>query len=89
MYNLNMKEIIDQKFSEERALYNIKDTKIINCRFEGIEDGETKEMALANLYKNNEWIKTNGFLETRMRCYAILKPERLEILKNIINDAGF
>lgn len=63
--------------------------KLDSLQVLGIEDGETKEMALANLYKNNEWIKTNGFLETRMRCYAILKPERLEILKNIINDAGF
>lgn len=43
----------------------------------GIEDGESEEEALANLHKNNTWIKTNGFSELRIRCYAILKPDIL------------
>ena len=55
----------------------------------GIEDGETEKEALVSLYKNNEWIKANGFSESRMRCYAILKPEKLEVLKNILNSTGF
>lgn len=41
----------------------------------GIECGKTEEEALANLYKNNEWIKANGFLESRISCYVILRPE--------------
>ena len=33
-----MKTIINEKFSYERALYNLKDTKLINVSFEGKED---------------------------------------------------
>ncbi|MDE6584243.1 MAG: DUF3737 family protein, partial [Anaeroplasmataceae bacterium] len=36
-----MKEIKNQRFGEERALYGIEDACIINCRFEGEEDGES------------------------------------------------
>lgn len=36
-----MKKIIDKTFSSERALYNESDVKLINCRFEGEEDGES------------------------------------------------
>ncbi|MBE6136877.1 MAG: DUF3737 family protein [Erysipelotrichaceae bacterium] len=36
-----MKEIKDKSFQEERALYNSANLKIINCRFEGEEDGES------------------------------------------------
>lgn len=36
-----MKKIENQKFDEERALYNIKNTEILNCRFEGEKDGES------------------------------------------------
>lgn len=60
-----------------------------NLQILGIEDGETEEEALANLYKNNEWIKANGFSESRMRCYAILRPNKLKILKDILNGSGF
>lgn len=42
----------------------------------GIEDGETEKEALANLYGHNGWIKEKGFSESRIRCYAILKPEK-------------
>ncbi len=50
----------------------------------GIEDGETKEEALANLYKNNKWIEENNFSKLKMRCYAILNPEILEGIKTIV-----
>ena len=36
-----MKEIRNERFGEERALYGITDTAVIDCRFEGIEDGES------------------------------------------------
>lgn len=37
-----MQKIIEGKrFGEERALYNISDAQILNCRFEGEEDGES------------------------------------------------
>ena len=59
-----------------------------NLQVLGIEDGETEE-ALTSLYKNNKWIKANGFSELRMRCYAILKPEKLKVLKDILDGSGF
>lgn len=33
--------IQDKIFDEERALYNLKDTSVVNCRFEGSADGES------------------------------------------------
>ena len=39
----------------------------------------------ANLYKNNEWIEQNGFKESHMRCYAILKPEILQDIKDTMS----
>ena len=36
-----MKQIANQVFDEERALYNLNDAFVINCRFEGPRDGES------------------------------------------------
>ena len=36
-----MKTIKDQTFDQERALYNLKDTIVKNCKIEGEEDGES------------------------------------------------
>ena len=36
-----MKQILNQSFDEERALYNLKNTKVINCTFAGAKDGES------------------------------------------------
>lgn len=36
-----MKKIENLNFEEERALYNLKDTEIINCNFAGKKDGES------------------------------------------------
>ena len=36
-----IKFISNQTFDEERSLYNIKDTEVLNCRFEGPADGES------------------------------------------------
>lgn len=46
--------------------------KLENLQVLGIEYGKTREEALTNLYKNNEWIKANGFSESRIRCHSIL-----------------
>lgn len=54
----------------------------------GIEDGENEEEAFANLHKNNEWIKAVGFSDLRVRCFAILKPKKLETIKDILNQAA-
>lgn len=34
-------QISNQTFDEERSLYNIKDTEVLNCKFEGPADGES------------------------------------------------
>ena len=36
-----IKQIKDKIFDEERSLYNIKNTEVINCKFEGPADGES------------------------------------------------
>ena len=54
----------------------------------GIEDGENEEEAFTNLHKNNEWIKAVGFSDLRVRCFAILKPKKLETIKDILNQAA-
>ena len=36
-----IKYISNQQFDEERSLYNIKDTEVLNCKFEGPADGES------------------------------------------------
>ena len=43
--------IKDASFSEERALYNLHDALVKNCRFEGEEDGA--------FYANNNYIARN------------------------------
>lgn len=35
------KQISNQKFDEERSLYNLIDKEVLNCRFEGPADGES------------------------------------------------
>ena len=35
-------DVIENKtFDLERSLYNLKDTKVINCIFQGVNDGES------------------------------------------------
>lgn len=36
-----MKRIENKQFDEERALYGLRDTEVINCRFDGPADGES------------------------------------------------
>lgn len=50
-----MKEVKNRKFDEERALYAIENTAVINCRFEGPADGEsafkeTKDIVVKDSY---------------------------------------
>ena len=44
-----MKEIIGKRFGEERALYNLNNSKVIDCRFEGEEDGESALKEASNI----------------------------------------
>lgn len=48
-----MKKIFDQIFPYERALYNQKDAIIVNCRFEGEEDGESALKECENIVMQN------------------------------------
>ena len=50
------------------------DAELESLQILGIEYGETKEEALDNLYKNNDWIIANGFSESSIRSYTILEP---------------
>ena len=48
-----MKEIKDLILDEERALYDLKNTKIVNIKFDGIQDGESALKECGNLNINN------------------------------------
>ena len=48
-----MKLIKDERFGLERALYNSKNVTIENCRFEGIEDGESALKECSNIVIND------------------------------------
>lgn len=45
--------IKSKRFGEERALYNQEDIKLIDCRFEGIEDGESALKECTNIQLEN------------------------------------
>ena len=36
-----MKQIVNKTFDEERSLYNLKETEVLNCTFAGEKDGES------------------------------------------------
>lgn len=52
--------------------------EIENLQVLGIEDGISQSEATDNLFKNNGWIKENGFSEERIRCYQIIKMQKNE-----------
>ncbi len=54
-----MKEIVNKQFQEERALYNAKGVKLISCRFEGEEDGESA------LKESSDFILEKCFMDLR------------------------
>ncbi len=47
------KEIIGQQFDEERALYNLRDTNVIDCVFAGPADGESALKEARNVKLEN------------------------------------
>lgn len=48
-----MQTIKKQKFPYERDLYNIKDTKLVDCEFKGVEDGESALKECHNIELEN------------------------------------
>lgn len=46
-------EIKNKRFGEERALYNLNNTKVIDCQFEGEEDGESALKEASNIELKN------------------------------------
>lgn len=70
-----MKEIKNEYFDIERALYNLKDTKLINCRFEGVNDGES-------VLKEARNIKLDG-------CYFNLRYPLWHVKTLEANDSYF
>ncbi|MBQ7277084.1 MAG: DUF3737 family protein [Bacilli bacterium] len=75
--NINYKKIINnESFGEERALYNNDGLKLLNCKFEGIEDGESALKESQNLMvldcdfklRYPFWHVTNAIIE-KTRLY--------------------
>lgn len=62
-------------YTDEGYTIAPNNAELENLQILGIEYGETKEDALDNLYKNNDWIITNGFSESRICSYTIFESE--------------
>ena len=60
-----MKKIANQTFPSERALYNENDAEIINCRFEGEEDGESA------LKECSQILMKNCFMDLRYPLWHV------------------
>lgn len=48
-----MEKIENLKFDEERILYNLKDTEVLNCNFAGEKDGESVLKEARNIIVKN------------------------------------
>lgn len=60
-------------YTDEGYTVSPDDVILDSLQILGIEDGDTKDEALENLYKNNEWIKDSGFKESKIRCLSVLR----------------
>ena len=60
-----MKKIANQTFPSERALYNENNAEIINCRFEGEEDGESA------LKECSQILMKNCFMDLRYPLWHV------------------
>lgn len=58
-------------YTDEGYTVAPNDCKLDSLQILGIEDGETRDEALSRLYRNNEWIKTNGFSESGVSSFVI------------------
>lgn len=61
-------------YTDEGYAVDPNNNSLDSLQILGIENGETKDEALANLFHNNEWITMNGFSESRISYFLILKP---------------
>lgn len=72
-----MNEIKNKKYDVERALYNLKDTKVINCQFSGKQDGESVLKETRNI------IVDSCFFELR---YPLWHSLQFEVLNSKFNE---
>lgn len=64
-----MQRFIDHTFDEERALYHLTDIEVINCRFDGIRDGESAIKECSNV------IVKNSFFNLRYVLWCLNKAD--------------
>ena len=64
------KVISDKCFSAERALYHSEGLTLINCRFEGIEDGESA------LKESKDIIAKNCYMDLRYPYWHVRNLSR-------------
>ena len=72
-----MNEIKNKKFAEERALYNLKETRVISCNFEGALDGESALKETRNI------IIDSCFFALR---YPLWHSQKFEIINSHFNE---
>lgn len=71
------KQVSNQIFDEERSLYNIKNTEVVNCRFEGPADGESV------LKEGRNYIVKDCSFSLR---YPMWHAKRFELLNSEMDD---
>ncbi|HMM00469.1 MAG TPA: DUF3737 family protein [Bacilli bacterium] len=71
------KIIKDQIFQEERALYNLQDAELINCRFDGPLDGES------SLKETNHIIIRDSYFNLR---YPLWHAHHFELIDSQLDD---
>ena len=72
-----MKEIKNLILDEERALYNLKDTKVINVKFDGPQDGESALKECDNI------IVSNCYFNLR---YPLWHVKKFELINSEMTD---
>lgn len=71
------KQITNQTFDEERSLYNIKNTEVVNCKFEGPADGESV------LKEGRNYIVKNCSFSLR---YPMWHAKKFELINSKMDD---
>lgn len=61
-------------YTDEGYTVAPNNSKLDSFQILGIEVGETRDEALAKLFRNNEWIKMDGFSESKICSFVIIKP---------------
>ena len=86
----------DLTFQKERSLYNIKDSKVINCKFQGEEDGESPLKECKNALKCLENVNvkplvtaSNPIAEKKLKDISAILDDEVLIVDELMEMVEF